>query len=163
MNNHVHLILVPENCEGMPLLFRTVHMRYAQYLNYKKKASGHLWQGRYFSCVVGKSHLYNAIRYVEQNPMRAKMVRYPWEYNWSSASWHVGRPAKTYIKIKDTTCVDKKDWKEYLMNSDPDVDEKIRLKTNKGKAFASESFIGYWEAKLKCVLGERKLGRKRRE
>ena len=91
MKNHVHFIAVPKDQDGMARLFNTAHMRYAQYLNEKRSTCGHLWQGRFYSCVMDDEHLYYAIRYVEQNPVRAHMVQYPWDYSWSSARWHVGQ------------------------------------------------------------------------
>ncbi|MBX3180690.1 MAG: hypothetical protein KF886_25365 [Candidatus Hydrogenedentes bacterium] len=52
--------------------------------------SGHLWQGRFHSCTLDEAQSGNAMHYVEQNPVRAKMVRKPWRYPWSSAAVHVG-------------------------------------------------------------------------
>ncbi len=160
MNNHVHLIVIPQDKEGISKMFRTVHMRYAQYKNYKRCTSGHLWQGRFFSCVLDNEHLFYAIRYVEQNPVRANMVRHPWDYEWSSAKWHVNKFQKKYIKIKDATIIDRKYWKKYLLSRDRNIDEEIRRKTCKGKAFAANSFIVYWEHRLGCILRELKPGRK---
>jgi len=158
MNNHVHFIVMPEDKLGISRLFNTVHMRYAQFMNYKRRTSGHLWQGRFFSCVMDEDHLYQGIRYVEQNPVRAKMEKYPWDYRWSSARWHVRKSVKKYIKVKDTELIDRRDWKEYLMSSDTKLDEMMRKATNKGKAVAGDKFINYWENKLKCTLRNLKPG-----
>jgi putative transposase len=162
MTNHVHFIVVPQYAEGLSRMFNTVHMRYAQYFNYKKQTSGHLWQGRFFSCVLDDAHLYCAIRYVEQNPVRASMVKYPWDYVWSSARRHVKMPVKKYIKVKETSLIDHSDWKEYLIEGDKDRDDLLRKKTAKGIAFAGEKFITYWEEKLGCVLADQKSGRKKK-
>jgi len=48
MTNHIHLVAVPESADGLSVLFRRVHGRYAQYLNVKKQRCGHLWQSRFF-------------------------------------------------------------------------------------------------------------------
>ena len=90
MTNHVHFIGVPEKSDSMALTFKYAHMRYSQYFNRKHRNNGHLWQGRFFSCPLGEKHLAQAIRYVERNPARARMVKYPWEYLWSSAGVHSG-------------------------------------------------------------------------
>jgi putative transposase len=50
---------------------------------------GHLWQGRYYSCILDNAHLLAALRYVERNPVRASMVAKPWEWIWSSAREHL--------------------------------------------------------------------------
>ena len=65
-------------------------MRYAQYFNQKYDRVGHLWQGRYYSCILGDTHFMAALRYVERNPVRAKMVDKPWLWIWSSAREHTG-------------------------------------------------------------------------
>ena len=158
MNNHVHFIAVPKDKVGISRLFNAVHMRYAQYMNYKRRTSGHLWQGRFFSCVMDDAHLYQAIRYVEQNPVRARMVQYPWDYAWSSAKWHVQQEAERYIKVKNVAFIDQKDWKSYLMSKDEGVNARIREATQKGKAVAREEFIAYWENVLKCSLKSLKPG-----
>jgi len=85
MSNHVHFIVVPSKEETLARVFNTVHMRYAQYVNKRLKATGHLWQGRFFSCILDDKHLYRAIRYVENNPVRIKVVKKAWLYKWSSA------------------------------------------------------------------------------
>ena len=90
MTNHVHLVVVPERADSLAVLFRRVHGRYAQYINVRRRRSGHLWQARFYSCPLSESHLEIALRYVEQNPCRAQMVRLPEHYRWSSAASHLG-------------------------------------------------------------------------
>ncbi len=80
MCNHVHLVAVPAREDSLSVLFRRVHGRYAQYYNARWGRTGHLWQNRYFSCVLGASHLWAALAYVERNPVRAEMVGEASEY-----------------------------------------------------------------------------------
>ena len=75
MRNHVHFIVIPKQENSLAKLFNTVHMRYSQYINRKRGVKGHLWQGRFYSCILDDAHLYRAIRYVENNPVRAKIVK----------------------------------------------------------------------------------------
>src|SRR5712671_817565 len=89
MTNHVHLIAVPERAGSLSVLMRRVHGRYAQYYNAHAERTGHLWQNRFFACVLSPGHLWTALAYVERNPVRAKIVRRPEEYPWSSAPAHV--------------------------------------------------------------------------
>jgi len=90
MSNHVHLIGVPMNENSLAKSLNAINMRYAQYLNQKRMVKGHLWQGRFYSCILDERHLYAAVRYIENNPVRAGIVKRPWEYKWSSARIHVG-------------------------------------------------------------------------
>lgn len=88
MTNHVHLVLVPTTENGLQRVLRPLHMRYAQHINRRMGWKGHLWQGRYFSSPLDEPYTWAAIRYVECNPVRAKMVRKAEQYTWSSAAGH---------------------------------------------------------------------------
>jgi len=71
--------------------FNALHMKYSQHFNRKKKAKGHSWQGRFYSWGLDERHLFAAIRYVENNPVRAEVIDRPEEYRWSSVGGHVNR------------------------------------------------------------------------
>ena len=74
---------------GRRVVGRT-HFRYSQYINRLHGRSGHLWQGRFHSTALDREHFWWALRYVERNPVRARVVRRAWRYPWSSAAAHVG-------------------------------------------------------------------------
>jgi putative transposase len=74
MSNHVHLIAVPSTAEALALSLRPAHGRYASYWNALHSSTGHVWQGRFYSCPLDDSHLWQALRYVELNPVRAGLV-----------------------------------------------------------------------------------------
>jgi len=90
MNNHIHLVAVPEEPTSMAVALRRAHSRYSAYLNVRKGRAGHLWQSRFFSCALDETHLWVALKYVERNPVRANLVAGPEEYAWSSAAAHLG-------------------------------------------------------------------------
>ena len=75
MTNHVHLIGVPARQESLAKAVGRTNFRYTQYINRMHGRSGHLWQNRFYSCALDDVHLCRAMCYVEQNPVRAKMVR----------------------------------------------------------------------------------------
>jgi len=75
MTNHIHLVAVPTTESGFQDAFKPLHMRYAQRINRQRGWKGHLWQGRYFSSPLDEQYMWAAIRYVERNPVRARMVR----------------------------------------------------------------------------------------
>ena len=68
MSNHVHLMVVPHRADSIAQALRRTHGRYAAYLNARQGKSGHVWQGRYYSCSLDRDHLWTALRYVECNP-----------------------------------------------------------------------------------------------
>jgi putative transposase len=70
MPNHVHWIAIPRRSESLAQTFRRAHSQYAMYVNRRhQRASGHLWQNRYYSCLLGENHIWRALRYVEMNPV----------------------------------------------------------------------------------------------
>jgi len=101
MSNHVHFIAAPVKEDSLAMTFKYSNMRYSSYFNRKNKRSGHLWQGRFYSCPLQFEHALEALRYVERNPVRARMVELPWEYEWSSAREHVGFNGEIDTSTKD--------------------------------------------------------------
>ena len=114
MSNHVHFVCVPEQEDSLARTFNALHMRYSQYFNQKKKLKGHLWQGRFYSCILDEKHLYAAVRYVENNPVRAGIVRKPQRYKWSSASSHVNSKEDSVLSQDCYLVKGIEDWLEYL-------------------------------------------------
>ncbi len=83
MRNHVHFIAIPSKEDSLAKTFNAAHMRYSQYFNKKLRQKGHIWQGRFYSCILDEAHLILAARYIERNPVRAGIVEKPWQ-NWNS-------------------------------------------------------------------------------
>jgi putative transposase len=113
MPNHVHLIVVPESEAGLRRALGEAHRRYTRRINFREGWRGHLWQGRFASFALDERYLLRAVRYVELNPVRARLCRVPWRWRWSSASAHVaGRDDDVVSVAPLLTRV--KDWREYL-------------------------------------------------
>lgn len=89
MDNHVHLILVPQNTDDLRATLAPVHTRYAHRINRMKNWSGHLFEGRYWSYPMDDAHLMQAACYVENNPVSAGLVSNAVDWPWSSARAHV--------------------------------------------------------------------------
>ena len=163
MSNHVHFIVVPKEEPDLAKVFKTTHMRYAHYINKQRKVKGHLWQGRFYSCILDDAHLYRAIRYVENNPVRAKIVKSAWEYKWSSASDHTGNRKNGVIKLTNYKGIKFKEWCDYLKENDPDMMGEIRLKTNRGLVVGVDKYVKALEKKLNRSLKCVRQGRPRKE
>ena len=89
MPNHVHIIIVPSDEDGLRRTFADAHRRYTGYVNARMRVTGHLWQGRLGSVVMDEEHLANVVRYVSLNPVRAKLVERAQDWPWSSATAHL--------------------------------------------------------------------------
>jgi putative transposase len=89
MPNHVHIIAVPLDEDGLWRTFRKVHRHYTGYINARLRTTGHLWHGRYGSVAMDEVHLYAALRYVALNPVRARLVDRAEDWRWSSVRAHL--------------------------------------------------------------------------
>lgn len=89
MPNHVHIILLPEDDAGLRRLFGPLHRQYTWRINQREDWRGCLWQGRYGSAAMDEAHLHVCLRYVELNPVRARLVERPEHWPWSSARAHL--------------------------------------------------------------------------
>jgi len=84
MTNHYHLLLETTR-ENLSKVMRSINANYAAWFNRKYKRTGHLWQGRYKSWyVMNEAYLYTLIKYIEFNPLKAKMVENLNAYPYSS-------------------------------------------------------------------------------
>jgi len=155
MNNHVHFIVLPKDEDSLADTFRIVHTRYAQYFNKKMRATGHLWQGRYYSCVLDEKRLLAAARYVERNPVRVRAAKTPTDYIWSSAKSHAALSPNDIIDVSQLFQyieVEQSRWKDFIDKGDEqDEISAIRKYTMTGRPLGSAAFI----QKLEKRFGER--------
>lgn len=84
MPNHVHLILVPSDADGLRRALAPVHRRYAGHVHARERRTGHFWQGRFGAVVMDEAHLMMAVRYVALNPVRARLVAHAADWRWAS-------------------------------------------------------------------------------
>ena len=114
MPNHVHFVAVPKAETSLARWLRDAHTAYAHHVNRRQQENGHLWQGRFFSCVLDEAHLWAAVRYVERNPVKARLVRKAEAYAWSSAPAHCGRRSDPLLAPDFPPAGVVKDWSAFL-------------------------------------------------
>jgi putative transposase len=147
MTNHIHMIVTFRVARLFSQAMGVIHGRYAEYFNRKYGFSGHLWDLPYDSSVIGTDeYLYNAVRYVEQNPVRAGMVSRAEEYPWSSAAFHCGLIYSDPILALDCPLIHAiPDWSKWL-TSEVSQDELqiIRSRLSSGFPYALRAIAGSW-------------------
>lgn len=165
MRNHVHLIAVPEREDALARCFADAHIRYTRRINVREGWQGHLWQGRFGSSVLDERYLLAAVRYVERNPVRAGVVRLPWQYPWSSARWHVGEAMTDPLVVGDEPLRSLiSDWREYLSTTEDEAEiETIQRETPVSRPLGSEGFIRALEGRLGRPLIRSRPGRARQK
>jgi putative transposase len=89
MPNHVHFIMVPSRADGLRTVLAEAHRQYTGRINARLRQTGHLWQGRFGSVVMDEAHLIAAARYIDLNPVAARLAARPQDWPWSSARAHV--------------------------------------------------------------------------
>jgi putative transposase len=156
MPNHWHLVLHPKSdgdLSAFMLRMTTAHVRRLM-AHYTNNAGGHLYQGRFKSFPVqDDAHLLTALRYVEANPVRAKLVRRGRDWKWSSLHARVrgecgGIPAD---KLLDEWPVDRPgDWEKRV--DEPvtaEQSEEFLQSLNRGRPLGDPR----WTAKTADRLG----------
>ncbi len=163
MDNHLHLVVVPEHESSLARVLKPVNLRYAQHVNKTQGWSGRLWQERFFSCPMDPVHTLLAVRYVEQNPVRAGMVRAAQDYLWSSAAGHTGVRHDPLLSDRRGLLSSIEDWAEWLKTEDDSEElERLRMRTRTGRPMGSASFVDELERQAGRRLRALPRGRARR-
>lgn len=154
MTNHVHIVALPFRADSLAKGIGGMHLVYTQYINRLYQRSGHLWQNRFHSCPLDDEHMWYALRYVDQNPVRAGMVSDPGKYPWSSATAHVSGEDGSQL-------IDMRTWREMAVSVDwqavlsqpqsQDQLARLRYGISRGRPLGSDSFV----SKLEITLGRR--------
>ncbi len=160
MDNHVHLIAVPEYKESLAFGIGETHKRYTRMINFREGWRGYLWQGRFSSFILNERHLFAAVRYVERNPVRAKIVSNAEDYLWSSARYRIYGLRSDLLSpfhLQDEI----KDWAGYLAQDDREDDLKLmRRHGATGRPLGNSEFIEKIARRLGVDLTPKRAGRK---
>lgn len=84
MDNHVHLVVIPEKEHSLSDGPVQMHHDFARWQNIQCNTGGHLWQNRLISCPVEEDRVWEVLSYFELNPGRARMVENAGDWEWSS-------------------------------------------------------------------------------
>jgi putative transposase len=145
MPNHVHLVIVPETAEGLAGGVGEADRRYTRRVNFREGWRGYLWQGRFSSVVMDETHLMAAARYVEANPVRARLAARAQDWRWSSAAAHVSGKADVLAEgawLAERTAGWVCSWGEYLKQDDGlDVAGALRRHERTGRPLGELPFV----------------------
>ncbi|MBO6560633.1 MAG: transposase [Nisaea sp.] len=166
MPNHVHLILAPEAPDGLAAGLAETHQRYTRRVNLREGWRGYLWQGRFASFPLDYAHLLAAARYVELNPVRARLAARPEDWRWSSARAHLGLTAPgmetAADRILDGSLPEAVgNWRQFLAGGlAAEQADALRRHERTGRPLGSDGFLKTLERCLGRVLAKRKPGPK---
>ncbi len=163
MPNHVHLILVPSSADGLRAALGEAHRRYTRRINFREGWRGYLWQGRFASMAMDEAHLMAAARYVELNPVRARLVERAEDWPWSSARAHLEGRDDGLVSV-GPLLEREGDWRALLDRGlSEDEHKALRAGERTGRPLGSEAFVAALERDLGRPLVRQKPGRKPRK
>jgi REP element-mobilizing transposase RayT len=143
MPNHYHVLIeTPEI--GLSRGVKALNEEYALWFNKRHERVGHLFQGRFKGILVEReTHLFELVRYIVLNPVRAGIVRYAGDYKWSNYRATAGlRPAPQWLET---------DWTLQQFAGGPiDVHEAYRRFVASGR--------GAWYKPWESLIGQIYLG-----
>jgi len=161
MPNHVHLIAVPESESSLAKGVGETHRRYTRYINFKNSWKGYLWQGRFASFPMDEDYLLAAVRYVELNPVRAKLVKRAEDYRWSSAKAHLDGKDNDLVQVKPM--LDRvNNWAELLASGDQALFDELRMHERTGRPLGQNDFVERMSLLTGRELGKKKPGPKKK-
>jgi putative transposase len=164
MTNHTHHALVPGRTDSFARGIGGLTKDFARWQHIQQNLTGHLWQDRFFSCPLDEDHFWKALRYIELNPVRAGLVRYAWDWPWSSALAHVTGIDPTGLLNMEiwSKRFDGERWKAFLEEGleDKRTNDILRLATRTGRPLGSKEFVDRLEAMIGRKLRPQKPGPK---
>ena len=160
MPNHVHLILVPSDADGLRAALGEAHRRYTRHVNFREGWRGYLWQGRFASFPMDEPYLLACARYVELNPVRAKLARRARDWPWSSARAHFDGRDDELVKSRKLLDL-APDWADFLRGGLSAEDyAAIRAGERTGRPLGATRFVARLEKRLGRPLARQKPGPK---
>ncbi len=171
MTNHVHLLMTPDEGGQVARVMQSLGRRYVRYVNDRYRRTGTLWEGRYKASLIDRdTYLLRCYRYIELNPVRARMCADPADYPWSShAANALGHndplvhPHPTYQNLGSTREERCTTYSAIALETLCDEDiEAIRLHLQRQHALGSDRFRAAIEAQLARPAGPLKIGRPRK-
>ena len=158
MDNHVHLLATPPEPGALGKMMQKLGRQYVGLFNARHGRTGTLWEGRYKACLVdGADYLLRCVRYIDLNPVRARMTDDPTAFAWSSCASLCGLredPLLTLHPIQHA--LGHAAYRALLTEALNDEDlAAIRAYLQQQRAYGRDDFRAMVEAKTKRFAGVR--------
>jgi putative transposase len=141
MPNHVHLILVPSDPDGLRRALAPTHRRYAGIIHARRKRTGHFWHGRFGAVSMDEEYLAAALRYVSLNPVRARLAERAQDWRWASTRAHLRGKDDGITALAPIR--DRFPWLAQLLATEPGTDLFPRLRSAEsiGRPLGNDRFF----------------------
>ncbi len=128
MSNHLHFLIKTLEAKHLPKFFQVLFQSYAAYFRKRYNHTGYLFQNRYKSYPINEEgYLLECARYIERNPLRAKITDSPAKYKWTSFLYYteglkddiIKLPNPLYLQLAKTDAERRHIYKEYILQERP--------------------------------------------
>jgi putative transposase len=124
----VHLLVAAEEIEAISRLMRHQQGGFAEWYNRRKRRKGAVWTGRYHATMVESGeHLWNCMRYINLNMVRAGVVKHPRDWKWcgyaevtGGRSRNLALDRRKLLELTETASLE-----EFARNHEAMIDEAI--------------------------------------
>lgn len=171
MTNHIHLLITPTERAAISTALQALGRRFVPYINQRYGRTGTLWEGRFKANLVqDEGYLLACYRYIELNPVRARMVQHPEDYPWSSYHANaLGRhdpllsPHALYLRLADDALERQSAYRDLLAAEiDPEILRDVRACLQSGTPLGNDRFRSQIEQALGVNVGQSTRGRPRK-
>lgn len=170
MSNHIHLIVEPaDDPSAVSELMKRLAAKQTRLVNRRHGRSGSLWEGRFKSSPIDRDcYLLQCCRYVELNPVKARIVEDPLGYTWSSYAAKIGKlrdrwldedPA--YLGLSPVESRRQVRYKNFVLRSDDSATQLIQEAVDRNQLTGSARFIDEVEGRMGLRVETRGRGRPR--
>jgi putative transposase len=172
MTNHFHLLIRPESGQSISRILQSLTVAHTWRYHKRHHSTGHVWQGRFKSPVIqGDAHLLVVLRYIEANPVRAKLVAAPGDYRWSSFPCHglghddpLVSPFPEWDELGRTEAERRKRWRAKVCGAQNEAElMSVRGSLRSGRPLGAPEWTEQIAQRLNIELIPRPRGRPRKE
>lgn len=163
MPNHVHLVLVPADADGLRRALAPLHRTYAGHVHARMQRTGHFWQGRFGCVAMDEAHAQAAIVYGLMNPVRAGLVKQAIGWPWSSAPALLRGEEDAMTDIAAVRARLPDLAVRLAAGEEAELSERLRRAESVGRPIGDAEFLQAVERRTQRQLAPRSRGRKGKE
>ncbi|MFA5100535.1 MAG: transposase [Candidatus Omnitrophota bacterium] len=172
MRNHLHLLIEAIKQNSISLFMKYLTGNYVLYINRKYNRTGTLFGSRFKAGLVQtEKYFANCMRYIDRNPVRAKLVQTPAQYPWSSYNFHTSPGSSLilnhhslYLEMGKNIDDCRLQYKKFVLDQveDETILQLIRARTNKSGVIGTDAYIKALTSKTKVDMLCRSVGRQKK-
>ena len=168
MTNHIHLLVTPAEKNSISLMFQSIGRLYVTYINKKYNRTGTLWEGRHKGNIIDVERYFMiCMKYIESNPVRARIVKAAEDYPWSSYLANaygkpnaIISPHKLYLALSSDKYKRTEYYRSLFLSSDnSSIEKHIDKSLLSGTPLGSDDFIDKIEKVFNQPVGYTERGR----